>query len=166
MTTTNECSRCTELRKERLDKIRKALPAASIDEISATTGIESQTVAVTLSHLREYAIEHGWTVPHAKRGPSTGEDRFFVVRVDASGQPMFDKNTEVEFRSGAKGTASEAASKLRHQAVSMRLIAQRIRSRTAKRLFRDLADDFDYTARKTASATEALVENGDEVEVG
>jgi hypothetical protein len=157
---------CGEKMKERLDAIFQALPAKSVEEIANRIGDGEGSVSVTLSHLRKHAIEHGWTVPHARRGPTMDDDRLFAVLVDPKGEPYFDSGSIQLLRHGLRGTARHAASLCQNEARAIRLAAQRVKSRVIKRQFVDLADDLDYTGRK-ATAVEFTVatadENGEEV---
>jgi hypothetical protein len=54
-------------------------------EIEDMTGIPTNVtdIANTLGHIRYFEDWHGFTVPHAPRGPANGQPRYFKVYPDA-----------------------------------------------------------------------------------
>lgn len=160
----SEC--CGDLMQERIDRLFQALPARNNEELAARLDLPEQTVRGLLSHLRKHAIEHGWTVPHVRRGPTPTQERYFAVLVDPTGKPYFDADTIDEFHEGLRGTASHVNTLCQNEARAVRLLVQRVKSRIVKRMFTDLADDLDYVGRK-AHAVEVQMaeaeENGVEV---
>lgn len=87
--------RCTDVLRERIDALEACLPqpihdrrARQIDSREELAQRMSDKLGyycslsdleTALNHVRKYAPWHGFTVLHAKRGPTTGEGRFFKV---------------------------------------------------------------------------------------
>jgi hypothetical protein len=151
-----ECS-CSGPVAQRIDAIFNALPAPNRAAIAERTSITQKDIENALTHLRSHSVEHGWTVPHSTRGEGTGGDRFFAMLIGPDGT-YIDAGTHDAINRGGLSTLREASTKVRNEAMALRATAEHQRGKVQKRRLRDLADDFDYVARKADSAALELVE--------
>src|SRR4051812_45145076 len=87
-----ECPYCTDATKEDIDSLWPILRRYSgymndtLEAVAENSDIPLQRVDQCLVHLRAHYPWHGWTVPHALRGPSTGVSRFTGYRVNSNGE--------------------------------------------------------------------------------
>ena len=157
------CQHCRQITKKRLDDIFAVLPAVSVEEIATKTGIDPTAVEASLAHLRRHSLAHGWTVPHARRGRTTKDRRFYAMLVGKDGQGYLDADTRLQVKIGLYGTVIEAASKCENEAQALRVTSHYIKQRRERRRVEDYAEDLLYMARKGRVLYEELGEDMEEM---
>ena len=141
------CRYCNDETKRLLDRMFQVLPAPSAAVIGARLNISPQHVHELLMHLRRRSHEHGWTVPHVRRGRTTEQDRYIVVLVERDGTYL-DANTGEAVELGLLGTAESVAAMCDNEARALRAAAGHVKSRNDRERLEDCADDFAYVSRK------------------
>lgn len=146
---------CEGERRQAIDELFDFLPATGIEEWAGRMGIEEWELTNRLTHLRRNGVEHGWTVPHAPRGPnSTGRDRFFAAMVTKGGQAVFDPEALESIKDGAVGTILHTAASATNAALGLRSTALHTRRPLEKAKLNGLAEDFEYLGRRAHGIAE------------
>jgi len=147
-----------------IEAIFDALPASTCDEIASKISkgkrftVSTGTVNNALAHLRANCAEYGWTVPHVKRGIATNEGRFIALLVDRDGHYELDQNADAlaHITDGAANTIQQTATMMQNECAALRIAATHTRSTNSRARLNDLADDFNYIARKAAAVIREL----------
>src|SRR5262245_18661716 len=109
------------------------MPASTHKEIwlrvverTGDSSIKLANYLAAIAYLRKHPDKYYWTIAHTKRGKpgTTGQGRYDIVMMDASGRPMINESHLVHIEDGAKSTLREAATKSANQARALEAIAR------------------------------------------
>jgi hypothetical protein len=154
------------LQDQLIEAIFDALPATSYDEIvskvNKSTKLRTNAGRVNnaIAHLRAHSADYGWTIPHVKRGTAlVGEEgRYLALLVDRQGHYELDSNPDAarHINGGINGSIQQAATMMQNLTAGTRIAATHTRSTNSRAKFNDLADDFEYIARKAAAVVREI----------
>ena len=154
----DEC--CTPRMRHHLDLIFQALPACGMREISERTGLDYGTVNRALAHLRSHSLDHGWTVPHVRRGPVMEDERFVAVLIDQNGSYL-EEESRAQIELGLYGTLLQVGRLCSNEANAVKVASHHVRSRRHRGRLEDLSADLEYIGQKAQRLWGDLVDESD-----
>lgn len=159
------------LQDEMIKHIRIVLqtPAKSYKEIAERLTVrlgykvKATHVCNYLNILRRNPTYYEWTIPHVKHGQhkADGSDdkRFYRININRNGGAYtFDVDPEKldNFRAGSISIISENLTKIRNQAMMLKVRHGQTQSQTQRAKINDLIMDGNYYVRKAEQFLEAI----------
>lgn len=152
----------SETMDQRANALWYCLPADSTDEIGIRLGtrlgykFNTAMVNEVLRYERDNKDAFGWTVPLAKRGPSS-KHRYMRVKLNSDGAMEFDRESDRDrLETGLYGTVTHTARMNKHQADAMHAAMKHTRSSKYREFVEALAEDCEALAKKAARVAKII----------
>lgn len=144
--------------KENCDLVYFTLPAFSISDISARSGLKNWEVVEALTFARKNPRLIGWSTPHVKRGRAGVEPRFHCALLDKNDQFETDVGAEDSVKDGHLSSLRTWATQFETQATALRAFAaNHADDPYVKRLFRSLSGEAAHMASQTRELIELVI---------